>query len=386
MAGMPDLKLTDEATIRAAVDKHRPLKGAVIPENIAERLGATHYHGLYHLSDEPFLLEGVAALHGMGFKTVKLWFEANPPGYAFNSKWNLPRDAKLVDIAKHEYYTRAFESPFSTFILEIQPIRKHPGAGVNDFAADAEQFEELSLHLLQTYKETNLTFILQHWEGDWMLRGKGGTVWAKDNVPKDAPQRVESFVAWLGARQKGVEAARKRAGQTQCRVLHAAEVNRVLDSLIAEVPTMTKDVLPKVALDLVSWSAYDAVHSQNAAVDTWRGVEILKHYMQPSPAGIKNHLFIGEIGIPENERTPEQIDAFWDTAMAVFLAHDLPWVVVWQLYCNEIKKGAKLNQGRIEKADDVRGFWLVKPDGSPSKSGEFMTNMLTFAGKKIQLQ
>ena len=60
---------------------------------------------------------------------------------------------------------------------------------------------------------------------------------------KSADER--EFLAWLGARQKGVEAARKRAGQTQCRVFHAAEANRVLDSLTPEIPTIVHaEILP----------------------------------------------------------------------------------------------------------------------------------------------
>ena len=50
---------------------------------------------------------------------------------------------------------------------------------------------------------------------------------------------------------------------------------------------------------------------------------------------------------------------------------------------NEVKKGAKLNQGRIEKEEDARGFWLVKPDGSPSKSSEYLMNVLAHAGGKL---
>ncbi|HEY7117296.1 MAG TPA: hypothetical protein VH475_11955, partial [Tepidisphaeraceae bacterium] len=303
---MADFQLTDPAKINEIVERRRPSNHAPLPADLAERLGATHYAGKYHLSDEPFLLEGVGQLHGFGFKTVKLWLAPQLPGYVYNSKWDLPKDAPLVDVVKHAYFRQALEAPFETFIFEIGPVGREPRprAGkalkADDFQADAEQFEELALHLLQTYGGQNLTFILQHWEGDWMLRQKAGEKWNKDNLPADAPARVETFAAWLAARQAGVERARQRAGKTTARVLHATEANRVLDSLVG-VPTIAKDVLPLVAVDLVSWSCYDGTHSKQPAVDTWQGLEILRHYARPSPAGVKNHVYIGEIGIPENE-------------------------------------------------------------------------------------
>ena len=385
---MAEIKLTDAATILAAVERHRPSNHAPLPADLAGRLGATHYAGKYFLSDEPYLLEGVASLHGIGFKTVKLWLGAELPGYAFNSKWDLPKNARLADVVRHEYFKRALEAPFETFIFEIAPVGRHPvpkdGKALtpDDFKADQEQFEELATHLLDTYGKQPLTFILQHWEGDWMLRGKAGGQWTKETVPADAPARVETFAAWLTARQRGVERSRERAGKTTARVLHATEANRVLDSL-SGVPTVAKDVLPLVALDLVSWSCYDGMNSDQPAVKTWQGLEILRHYARPSPAGIKNHVYIGEVGIPENEHKPEAIEKYWDTAMGVFLANDVPWVVVWQLYCNEAKAGVKAEAGKPLRAEDLRGFWLVKPDGSPGVGGQYLGNVLNSAGGKL---
>lgn len=383
---MAELQLTAPDKIRDAAQRFRPLKGAPIPADIGDRLGATHYAGRYFLTEEPYLLEGIGMLHGMGFRTVKLWLARDLPGYDYHSQWNLPKTARLIDIAKHEYFQKAFASPFSTFALEVQPVAHGPGKliKVEDFAAEAEQFEELALHLLKTYADQPLTFILQHWEGDWMLRGADKDTWQPGKLPANTAQRVDSFIAWLTARQQGVENARKRAGQTQCRVLHAAEANRVLDSL-KDVPTIAKAVLPNVAVDLVSWSAYDGVNAKDSLVATWHGIEILRHYIKPSPAGIKNPIYIGEVGIPENGKTADEIRAFWDNAFAVFLAHDLPWIIQWQLYCNEAKAAEDRNNRKPLPAEKLRGFWLIKPDGTPGHTGEFFQNLLNSAGAKMQL-
>ena len=39
------------------------------------------------------------------------------------------------------------------------------------------------------------------------------------------------------------------------------------------------------------------------------------------------------------------------------------YAVYWELYCNEFKEGKPPPAGR-PKNDDLRGFWLIRPDGS----------------------
>jgi hypothetical protein len=98
---------------------------------------------------------------------------------------------------------------------------------------------------------------------------------------------------------------------------------------------------------------------------------------------VKNHVYIGEVGIPENENSAEAVEKYWDTAMAVFLANDVPWIVVWELYCNEAKVGVKEETGRSLGADQVRGFWLLKPDGSQGVGGQYLSNIMNSAGRNI---
>ncbi|MCL5743355.1 MAG: hypothetical protein M1541_05420, partial [Acidobacteria bacterium] len=239
------------------------------------------------------------------------------------------------------------------------------------------QMYELAAHLYKTYREREVTFILQHWEGDWMLRGGGGVVWRKGGPP-DAGARCQGFIRWLAARQRGVERARKEAGKTKCRVYHAAEVNRVWDG-IAGIPTLTTHVLPHVAVDLVSWSSYDGMSS---AVKAWQGIELIRSHARPSPAFGKPVVFIGEVGKPEQGQTEETIVDWWDRAMGVFLAQKIPWIIHWELYCNEPKDHNKRVR-TVLTADQLRGFWLIRPDGSLSWSGNYLTGLLAHAGGRL---
>jgi hypothetical protein len=36
---------------------------------------------------------------------------------------------------------------------------------------EAQQFADLTSYLVSTYANTGKTFVLQHWEGDWSIRG-----------------------------------------------------------------------------------------------------------------------------------------------------------------------------------------------------------------------
>jgi hypothetical protein len=63
-------------------------------------------------------------------------------------------------------------------------------------------------------------------------------------------------------------------------------------------------------------------------------------------------------------------------------AMDIPWIVHWELYCNEPKDGTKSDR-RPRRADEMRGFWFIRPDGSLSHSGEYFSALLKHAGRVL---
>jgi hypothetical protein len=372
--------LTDPAEIRRRTAAARPLAGARIPENLPRILGATHYDGHYHLTQKPFLIEGAEQIRGLGFDVAKFWLrEDDLPGYGYNSDWSAAlKTGRLVDVLRHPYYVETLEMPFRTVMLEVFPLvgnKQTFFAEKNDFADEEEQFHEVASHLLKTYGARDMVFILQHWEGDWMLRREEGGTWGE--VPADEiKRRCDAFIRWLAARQRGVERARAEApAATRCKVYHAAEVNRVWD-LEHGLPTLTTHVLPHVALDLVSWSAYDGLADETR---TWHGIELIQKHMRPSPTFGNKAVYIGEIGKPERGLSRREIIDFWDRVMGVFLAMEIPWIVHWELYCNEPHDGSKQDR-RPRQADDMRGFWLIRPDGSLSHAGDYLAALVQHAG------
>ena len=393
-------QLTDQEILQK-IQKHQPLKGAKIPANMKDRLGATHVAGKYYFTNEPYLIEGARKMYEMGYGVFKVWFRKTGSGYPYNSNWNLPAKMTLTELAQHPYWVTTFDMPFSTFALSVD------GAGVRttDSSARAEEEEVYALakYLLERYKDRKVTFIIHNWEGDWMMRGGTGDYarWSRKAgeliravdgdrktvlVPTDSLQRIQAMAKWFDARQRAVNRARAEVKNTKCVVYHAIEANKVMDSQEG-IPGIVNSVVPLVETDMVSWSCYDGMDENG--VKLYKGIEYIKQFIRPTPyMKGKKVVFLGEIGIPEQryegltERDP--VVARWDAYLGVCGALEIPYLMQWELYCNEPKNEELRKLVEVRKTDEMRGFWLIRPDGTKSFAGEYFDQVLKHAGKKIR--
>jgi len=384
------------AEIDSLIVKNSPLHGANVPADIRFRLGAAHVAGKYTLTTSPFLLEGSEAIHNLGMGTIKLWFQDDPArDYPYHSDWNLSKEASLVDIAMHPYFKQVFDMPFQTFALSVRSevsLQHAMSGSVTNYAEEEEAMYQLANYLLETYRDRQVVFILQNWEGDWLMRGGTGAEaqWTPASIPADIEKRSEVMINWFNARQAGVNRARLAAGQTNCKVYHAIEVNRVLDCRKG-IPCLTSNILPYVKTDMVSWSCYDGLADP---VDLWLGIDCIQAHMRPTGEFPTVPILIGEVGIPENEGSvfgiasnngeilKEELIKRWDQAMAVFLARDIPYIIHWEVYCNEVKSGVQSSSEYTK--DQMRGFWLIRPDGTESYAASYLRSLLENAGRSIK--
>jgi len=211
------------------------------PKELRDIIGVTHVNGQYHLGKKDFLNEGADQILALGSRVIKVWFHKPWDSYRFNSQW--PRAESMVEIARTTYFRKLFDKPFSTYILMCFSMGRSAGYFRNGLTNEQKQdeqkqFYELARHLLTTYKGTGKTFILQHWEGDWLLRG------SFDAKADPKPAALSGMIAWLNARQAGVNQARQEARHDGVRVYHAAEVNRVVASMEQGRPGLVNAVLP----------------------------------------------------------------------------------------------------------------------------------------------
>ncbi|MCL4194172.1 MAG: hypothetical protein KJZ87_20715, partial [Thermoguttaceae bacterium] len=147
---------------------------------LSDVVGVTHVSGRYHLTGADFLNEGADQILSLGSRVIKVYFTvpptANPSSnaYPFNSRW--PQSKTLTELATTPYFRALFDKPFTTFVLTTYAAGRpehYWRAGVTaEQAADEErQFYELARHFLTAYRGQHKTFVLQHWEGDWAIRG-----------------------------------------------------------------------------------------------------------------------------------------------------------------------------------------------------------------------
>jgi hypothetical protein len=373
----------DEAGVRQLIEAHRPSRMKVLPADFRDRVGATHVAGKYHLTDKPFLQEGAEKLLELGTRVGKFWLEPEGAGrsYPFNSQWT--KHKTHAELLRSDYYRQLLALPFTTMMFEAgSPVENgwmRPDLPERFYAAVTEEYYQTTRELYTQCRDRAVTLILQHWEGDWLLRGKAGDPWKPP--PDNWRTRCEAMQKWLRARQAGVSKGRREFGAgARCRVAHAAEVNRVADQW-AGIPTVTEHVLPGVELDLVSYSAYDGMKD---GLTMWRCLQEIKRRARTGPLFGPGAVYVGEVGIPENN-SPKRITERWDELLGAMLATEVKYIVHWELYCNEFSAEApKPPVVPVRNAREVRGFWLVKPDGSLSESGRYFQALWQGNTKNLQ--
>lgn len=345
----------------------------------AEIIGSSHVRPTYYFGNEDCLNQGADVLLEMGTKVIKIWYyngrETPDLMYPWNSNWQTGVTS-LVEGLNNTYYSELFEKPFKTFVLNVASFVT-PDAyywriylSQNQIDQEEAEFYEFTKALLNKYEGTGKTFVLQHHEGDWHLRGHTNT----DIAP--TPEAIDRMTRWLNARQRGVTRARKEVNADNVFVYHAAEVNIILNSMVDNQQNMVNAVLPNTNLDLVSYSAYGtslkAINGDRQLFGT--ALRYIKENMPDSEAFGDDNVYIGEFGIPSNYYTPLQVQAVIENTVETALEENCPYIIYWQLYDNEIKNPEAILP--LTSNDDAKGYWLIKPDGTRSWHYDYLKEMI----------
>jgi len=370
------------AAIFIGCGQHKRTAGAAAEHNARKELrdiiGVTHVNGRYYLTDEDFLNEGADQILALGSRVIKVWFHNPQRSYSFNSQW--PDMDSLVEIAQSPYFRKLFDKPFTNYIMMCFSMAKNAGYWRNGITEEQKQdeqrqFYELTKHLLTTYRGTSKTFILQHWEGDWLIRG------SYDKNVDPTPEAITGMIDWLNARQEGVDQAREEVGLDGVWVYHAAEVNRVVSSMKEGKPNVVSTVLPHTKLDLVSYSAWDATTELSENSQMFReALDFIAKNMPDSPDFGNRNVYVGEFGMPENKFSTGQIQKVIPGVVETALDWGCPYIIYWQLYCNELKDPKQLVP--VGSNDAVRGFWLIRPDGSKAWTWKYFYGLLSLGDQK----
>lgn len=352
------------AILLAAGTSPRERAAAAEPADI---VGINHINSFYHFTGGDYINEGADQILALGSRVIKLIIRDRLEGYyKFNTKW--PEITSLVQAAKTPYFREVFSKPFTTFVLmAYAPDREihyfTGGMTPEDEARERDAFYEFTSYLLTEYRGSGKTFVLQNWEGDWVL-----TPPPFDMDKKPDPVALDGMIKWLNARQDGVRRAREALGMDGVRVFHAAEVNLVEKAQLGH-PTVTNDVLPHTSCDLYSYSAYDTMAQSE---EKYRAA--LAYLAEKAPDsehfGAKN-VYVGEFGWPESLVSEEQRLNMIRYSVEAALEFGAPYILFWELYCD----GPKAGSAPPYENGEMMGNWLIRPDGSKSPAWRYFRNL-----------
>lgn len=337
------------------------------PKRLPDILGVTHVDGKYYFGTEDFLNEGADRLLSLGTRVIKVWFTDIPGKYPWNSTW--PTMNSLLAQAQSPYFAELFSKPFTTFILEAHTTVSNFGDGMTaqETLDEQQEFYDLTTYLLNTYQDTGKTFVLQHWEGDWLIRGN------YDDTIDPTPTAIQGMIDWLNARQAGVNQAKAEFTGAGVKVYHAAEVNKVVNSMTGGNINVINYVIPYTNVDMVSYSSYDAIYNVYNPGLLKDALDFIALNTPDSPDFGDKNVFLGEYGFAENLWSAADYQKGIANATMTALSWGCQYLVYWQLYCNELQPGAT---APVTSNSDVNGFWLIRPDGTYSWSWDYLYGLL----------
>jgi hypothetical protein len=372
------------------INRYKPSKLEKLPKKWKGRIGPSLADPKYNFTSKPVIIEGVEKTQELGYSIIKLFVPeskleegtGNALSYYYNSDWQLKKGMSLKAVLAHPYFKKCFTSGIKTFALDCThgwDALRYREPNVSMEVIEQEMYDAVK-YLLSEYKERNVTFILQNWEGDWLFRGEFSE-WSKKGAPDKWQANADLFVEWIRARQRGVDRAREDSGKNRCKVFHAVEANKVLDGM-AGIPSVASYVLPRVKVDMASWSSYDGMeYGKDHGLKMYKGCQFLKKQLRPSTyMKGRKVVYIGEVGVKEN--TPQANSSaktyeLWDTWMGVYIALDIPYVFQWALYDNEfIDHSVSHRYGQKYINKDMMGMWLIRADGTKSWTQTYFDKIL----------
>ena len=341
--------------------------------DLSNVLGVTHIDGKYYFGGEDYLDQGADQVLATGSKLIKVEMDSQSPGkYPWNSNWSTP--TSLTGLAQTDYFKSLFSKPFDTYVITAYSIGIPGGGDGTEYwlngmtaaqkAAEQQSFYNLARYLMTNYNGTGKTFLLENWEGDWALRDGAGNTGSHNGIP--SATNVQGMIDWFNAREAGIRQARSELGATSnVKVYGVAEVNRVADAMNPSFTeaTLTNNVLPFTNVDFASYSSYDTQESSTAFPAAIK--YIASHLPASAVNGQNTHsVYVGEFGEPEGQKSAAQVNATINNVLGTVQADGMPYALYWEIYSNELANGATppVNGNNA----GVKGFYLVRPDGTPS--------------------
>jgi hypothetical protein len=401
-------------------------------QSLNTMVGVNHMFGRYNFNGvwpvpagdsarRDYLNEGADEIYATGSRVIKIWLHPNAvsfyhytanPSFPFGYPFFKTPAERLTYMAQGEQYKRLFDKPFKTFVINVSdnvPIYNSDGTenhgkfGTHLSLFDADGFSaadatrerdaiyNLAVWLLQQYQNTGKTFVIQNWEGDNILTDSG-------RVPATSA-RVAAMRTWLNARQDGINAARAAVPASGVTVLGGIEVNHVAKAMTGVYGTLTNDIVPYTSADLYNYSCYDV--SRDPALLN-QALDYLAAKAPDNARFGKFNIAMTEYGSAQNgDAGGSEVQQLTEVRRMTeaALGWGVRYVILWQVYCNELdlrrfntpeqpnpSLPAPLPYDQRPTNDQLRGFWLVRPDGSRSLLYDYIKELSARSIKRYALR
>lgn len=245
-------------------------------------------------------------------------------------------------VTKEDQLDTLLKMPFSTYFLWWRAGSKKFDLTKNDLQAEYDATYKFAKELLLKNAKVEKTFYLGNWEGDW------GLLQGYDRNKNPSQEEIQSIINWLNIRQKAVDDARQEFGsKSLSKVFHYAEVNLVRDAMNKNMKRVVNTVLPMTNVDYVSYSSYDVQRESQDTINST--VNYIESKLNPKPGISGPRVFIGEFGVPAKDVHYDPVKHEEENRKIIikFLKSNVPYILYWQMYNNEIEK------------DQHKGFWLI---------------------------
>lgn len=335
----------------------------------------------YQFTDESALVETAKEIQELGCDTLKI---AVTPKYA--DDYLMEKDPAIksaLDLVRRKpEFKQVFEMPFRNVMLWLYPFSDKKSGFYKGFIPEAEadavyrEIYEFTEYLLKTYSGSGKSFFIGNWEGDWhMLKEQ------YDYELDPVPEAIRGAIEWFNLRQKAIADALRDTPHQNVNVYYYIELNHVRKSMENERPTIVNAVLPHIKTDFVSWSSYDVTTKaamrggEEGRKTVLDALDYIEKHLPPSDISGKR-VFVGEYGFNlHNVDDPEAQKECAERIMQWSLEWGCPFILYWELYCNEVEKST----------GEHRGYWLIDKDGEKQPAWDLHRDFLKKANRFVRI-
>jgi len=314
----------------------------------------------YKFTSDSAIYESAKEIAALGSDTLKI---ALTPSYA--KDYMIERDPSirsLMDLVRAQpAFERAMDLPFRNIMLWVYPFSDSKSAFATGMITDAEagkiyrEIYDLTAHLLKRYSGSGKTFFLGNWEGDWHTLREN---YDYNLDPK--PEAIQGAIRWFNLREQAVADARRDTPHADVKVHFYIELNHVRKAMDRDRPTIVNRVLPHIRTDYVSWSSYDVTKpaallgGEAGRALVLKALDYIEAHLPPSEVKGKR-VFIGEYGFELAAYKDADLQRKYTASIMKWaLEWGCPFVLYWELYCNEVEPATGKS----------RGYWLIDDQGA----------------------